>query len=172
MHPVDERFGLRGADPGNRCVRSHATGVRALVSVECPLEVLSGYQRDSLSPVAQREQRDLRPVEKLLHDHVVPGVAEGAERLFDLALGAANVDALAGREAVGLHDARRPREREAPSGGYSRCRHDVFANALEPSIRAAAPPGPKTSEAEAAQRVGQAENERHLRPDHDEIDVQ
>ena len=46
-----------------------------------------------------------------------------------------------------------------------------FANALEPSSRAAAASGPKTSDAAGTQGVGQAGHERCLGTDHDQVDV-
>ena len=47
-----------------------------------------------------------------------------------------------------------------------------FANAFDPSIRAAAALGPKTEMPEPTQRIGQAEDERQLGADHDEVDVE
>ena len=44
-----------------------------------------------------------------------------------------------------------------------------FANAFEPSIRAAAALGPKTAIARVPEPVGDAGDERRLRPDHDEV---
>ena len=65
---VDEPFQLVAVDPRHRREGPHATGVRALVAVECPLEVLRRRQRDRRDAVTEREDRDLGPLEQLLDD--------------------------------------------------------------------------------------------------------
>ena len=47
-----------------------------------------------------------------------------------------------------------------------------FAKLFDPSILAAARPGPKTGDAVAAERVGDARDERRLGPDHGEVGVE
>ena len=63
-HLVDEI----GRRPGQRGVGTHATGVRAGVTVADALEVLRRRQRHHGRAVGQGEQRHLRAVEELLDD--------------------------------------------------------------------------------------------------------
>ena len=75
-----------------------------------------------------------------------------------------------GGEPVGLHDARRARDRAAsPPSALPRPSSTSFANAFEPSIRAAAALGPEDRDPRVAKPVGDARDERRLRPDHDEV---
>ncbi len=64
-----------GSAHGQRGVRAHAAGVRALVAVERALEVLGGLERDDGLAVGDGEEGDLGAVEELLDDHAVAGAA-------------------------------------------------------------------------------------------------
>ena len=66
----DELSRLVETDAEDRRVRAHATGVRPVVAVERPLEVLGGDERNRTATVAEGEQRDLGAFEKLLDDDV------------------------------------------------------------------------------------------------------
>ena len=57
----------------------------------------------------------------------------------------ADEDALAGRQPVDLDDARRPRDRERLGRRDARRSQHILGELFEPSIRAAARPGPKTA---------------------------
>ena len=70
VHRFDETPCLERSYTRDRRVRTHAARVRPLVAVEGALEVLRGYQRQRVVPVADREERDLRAFEELLHDDV------------------------------------------------------------------------------------------------------
>src|SRR4029450_12392351 len=56
-------------------IPAHAAGIPPPVSVREPLEILRGWKRDDLLPVAKREERDLLPLEKLLDDDLPPELA-------------------------------------------------------------------------------------------------
>jgi hypothetical protein len=86
---VDELNELRDSvltQAGHRGVRAHAPGVRALVPIVRALEVLSRDQRDCVGAVAEREERDLRPFEQLLHHHAAAQRRHGPERNVELGL--------------------------------------------------------------------------------------
>ena len=124
--------------------------------------------------VAEREQRDLRPLEQLLdHDRAAERRAPRAAPSSSSSCGAADEDALACREPVGLDDARRARDRERrPRVGTPGRRHHLLREALRAldprGLRARAEHG----DAGVAQLVADAGDERRLGPDHDEIDVE
>ena len=50
VHRHSERVGLGCVDPEGRRVRAHPTGVRPLVAVVCPLEVLCRHERRAMRP--------------------------------------------------------------------------------------------------------------------------
>ena len=96
-------------DRGGR-VGAHAAGVRALVVVVGPLVVLARLERDDRPAVGQGEDARLLAVEPFLDDQAVAGLAvdppdhdlvDGVERLAEVV---ADVDPLAGGQAVGLED--------------------------------------------------------------------
>ena len=153
MHGVHHLIGQPGRRPGQRGVGAHAAGVRPLVAVAGPLEVLRGQQRHRGDPVGQREQRHLRAVQELLDDHraaAPPRAARAAAR----SLG--DQDALARGQAVRLDHVRRAElvqrrvhlgragRRCAPrrSGCPAACMI-CLANDFEPSMAAARRLGPK-----------------------------
>ena len=136
-------------EPRHRRVGAHAARVGARVAVADALEVLRGGERPRRLAVAEREQRDLLADQQLLDHDRAPGLAErpadeagldGGQRA--LAIGA-DGDALAGREAVGLDDARAaelvdgtPCGRRRPAGHVARRRHaggDASASSRTPS---------------------------------------
>src|SRR5438105_1374893 len=84
----------------------------------------------------------------------------------------ADEDALAGREAVDLDDARRPGHGEDSRGRDTGGGHHLLGKAL----RALDPGGrrarPEDGDAASAEVVRHARDERRLRPDDDEIDTE
>ena len=64
---VDERAGRE---------RAHASGIWSFVAVEHAFVILRGHQRRRAGAVAQREERDLRPVETFLEHDARASLAE------------------------------------------------------------------------------------------------
>ena len=90
--------------------------------------------------VADREDRELRALEQLLDVERLAERLRRAQRRVELGLRAADPDALAGGEPVGLDDARRPRDRERPRGRNAGRLHHVLRErlrALDPRRRRA-----------------------------------
>src|SRR5207244_9977096 len=104
--------------------------VRALVAVADPLVVLGRRQRDRGGAVAEREDRHLLALEQLLDEKRLPERLRGAQRSVELGLRTADPDALAGRQAVRLYDARRPGDRERARRRHARVLEDVLGEAL------------------------------------------
>ena len=123
----DERVGVDVGDGGER---AHAPGVRPEVAVVRPLEVPRGRQSQRPDSVADGEDRELRPVEQLLHDDVVPERAHGREALLELVVGSADDDALPRREPVRLQDARNARRVEQRRRGHSGGGHHLLRESL------------------------------------------
>ena len=97
-----------GGRPVEGRVGAHATGVRPLVVVADPLEVLGRAQRQDRLAVAEAEERDLGAVEELLDDDPSARLGEAGRawaRAASRSLG--DDDSLAGGEAVVLDDVRR-----------------------------------------------------------------
>jgi hypothetical protein len=89
----------------------------------------------------------------------------------ELFLRVAHEDALPGREAVDLDDARRSGDRQLLRGGHSCRGHHVLGErlrALDPSRGCARA---EDSDAGVAELVGYAGDERRLGPDDDEVDL-
>ena len=104
----------------------------------------------------RRRARTPRPraLEQLLDDDAGRRTRGGpADAVVGLALRAADEDALAGGEPVRLDDARRAaRPSSVAAVATPAARSTSFANAFEPSMRAAAAPGPKTATPRGAAR--------------------
>ena len=157
-------------EPRHRRVRAHAAGVRALVAVERALEVLRRAERHRALAVAQREERHLRALEQLLDDD------RAAERGRRRAARPRPPRRCGRRRRPCPPRARPPsrrtaaaRPRSVAAAGTPAASSTSFANAFEPSIRAAAALGPNTGDAGVPQPVGDARDERRLRPDHDQV---
>ena len=145
-----------------RRVGAHAAGVRALVAVAQPLEVLRRQQRQHRRAVADREQRHLRAVEVLLDHHPLARRRRGRappsrSSVTTTPLPAASPSSFttyggpnASSAAVDL--ARRCRTRRAIAVGMSAAAMTSLANALEPSIARPPRAGPKTAKPLARER--------------------
>jgi len=110
-----------------------------------PLEVLRRRQRQRLLARGDREHGELLASSS---SSITGSPAVGVHRLErggELGRGAADEDALAGGEPVRLDDARRLGPVEPARGRDTGGVITSFANAFEPSICAAARPGPKTA---------------------------
>ena len=132
MHRPDERVGVGCVDPGRRRIRAHPTGVRPFVTVERAFEVLCRDERPRNASVADREERHLGPVEKLLDEDVRSGSRQRAHGLVDLVLRSADEDALPGGQAVRLDDTRWSRDGEPTRARHARRRHDLLRERLRP----------------------------------------
>ena len=132
------------------------------------------------APRLMREQRT-RDRRGLLDHHPLAHPAACATRA-SRRLG--DDDALAGGEAVVLHDVRRPelverggrllggRADERARSGTPAAAITSLANALEPSSCAAAPDGPKHRDAARRHGVGDPGDQRRLGPDDDQVDAE
>jgi len=169
---LDERKCIGRAHTRDRRIRPHASRVRPLVAVEGPFEVLRRDERQRCAAVADREERDLRSLEELLDDHVACRPLERTHRLVDLGFRATDVYALSRGEPVGLHDARRPRDREPRRRRHARGAQHVLGECLGAFDPGSCGARPEDQEAEPAKHVGQPEHERKLRPDHDEVHLE
>jgi len=94
----------------HRAVRSHAAGVRPRVSRTQPLVVLRRRQHDDTLTVGERQDRQLFPLEELLHHDLTPRLPEravgehGAGGAGRCVAGGAHHGALAGGEPRGFDD--------------------------------------------------------------------
>ena len=133
-------------------------------------------------PVAEEEERDLLAVEELLDQHravlqPVGRVRDGGVAIFG------DEHALAGGEAVGLHDVggaerverlldlEQGRSAHRATGRNAGLIHDPLGERLRALELRGRLAGAEHRDAARAQRVGDAGDERRLRPDHDELDV-
>ena len=169
------------AEPGKRRVRAHAAGVGAVIAVEQALVVLGGAEGQHVVAVAEEEERDLGSGEELLDEH-------RAERQVRVGVGERRVavvgddHALAGGEAVGLHDIGGAEVVErgldlgagggahGAAGGHARGIHDPLRERLRALELRGRLARTEHRDAARAQRVGDAGDERRLGPDHDEVD--
>jgi hypothetical protein len=106
QHPRRHIIDHVGRRPRQRRVRTHAAGVRAGVIVVGTLEILRGLQRHNACSVGDREERNLRTVEELLHDHRTPA-GKASSRVGDgdgAIVGDHNT--LAAGQTIVLHDVR------------------------------------------------------------------
>ena len=142
------------------------------VALADPLEVLRRRQRHHAAPVGQREDRHLLAHEQLLdHDRAREGGGR-AQTLVELLHRLADEDALPRRQPVDLDDARRASDGERlgrRNAGRSQDGLREALRALDPRGRAA---GAEDGDPVPAQDVGDTGDERRLRADHDEIDVE
>ena len=172
VHLLDELRHLVGAHAGHRRVRAHAAGVRPRVAVADPLEVLRRRQRHDAAPVGEREDGHLLAGQELL-DHDRPGKRRGGAKPFVELLGRlADENALPGGETVDLDDAGSAGDRQRLGGRDAGRGHDVLREALRPLDPRGSAPGAEDGDAVSAQLVGDARDERSLRPDHGEVDVE
>ena len=169
---LDELRNAVGADPRHRRVRAHAAGVRPGVAVADPLEVLRRGERHDALPVGEREDGHLLAGEELL-DHDRPWKRRRRTKPVVELLGRlADEHALPGRETVHLDDAGSPRNRQRLGGRDAGRGHDVLREALralDPRRRASRA---EDGDAVSAQLVGDPRDERRLRADHGEVDVE
>ena len=96
---------------GHRAVDAHATGVGALVALECTLVVLRGGHGAHGLAVGKGQQRALGANQHLLNDNGVAGIAKGAAKalthgFLGLRKLSRHDNALACGQAVSLHDQR------------------------------------------------------------------
>jgi hypothetical protein len=172
VHLLDQLGHLVRPHARHRRVRAHAARVRSRVAVPDALEVLRRRQRHHRATVREREHGYLLAREQLL-DHDRAGErGRGAEPFVELRSGLADEHALAGREPVDLDDAGSPRHRQRLGGRNPRSGHDVLRKALralDPRRRAA---GSEHGDAVSAQLVGDPGDERRLRADHGQVDVE
>src|SRR4051794_8284993 len=152
-------------------VAPHPTRVRALVSVLQPLEVLGGSEREDFVAVRECEERHLLALEQLLDDDVPAERARAHERRIRLLLRAADEDALARREAVGLDDAGCVGFVES-RGGRDRGRlQHLFGEGLRPFNARGRLARPEYGHARAPELVRDACDKRRLGADDDEVDL-
>ena len=160
---VERRHGRVGA---------HAARVRPDVAVAEPLEVLRGAERNGPPAVAEREQRHLVALEQLL-DHARPAERlDRRQRASSSSRVSADEHALARCEPVGLEHARARATDSVSAVGTPAARRTSLANVFEPSIRAASALGPKTAIPLWRSRSATPDDERRLRPDHGEVDLE
>ncbi len=156
------------------------------VPVADPLEVLRGKQGDHDVAVDDAEQRYLRPVEERLQQHRMAGVEKaGGVHARGVAVGAHD-DALACGQPVVLDHPRRvacgraePVERGVEMGGVvddltgggadPRGVHDVLGEGLRPLDAGRVLRRAEARDPRRPHRVGDAEHQRHLGSDHDQV---
>jgi hypothetical protein len=101
---------LLGRDDTSRSVSAHTSSVRALVTIEDALVVLSRWQTGNVVTVAEGQDAAFFTDKQLLDDNSVAGRTELAgqhdvlESLHSLFLGLRDDDTLAGSETVSLDD--------------------------------------------------------------------
>ena len=151
--------------------------------------ILGGRQGHDRDAAGQREERDFLAVHELFDHDARPGAAEfpPLEALRDggVRLGQRGADdgALAGRQSVGLHHARRaelaaepPRrhriiERPESRGGNPVAGHEVLGEGLGALDRRGTGAGAEDRQPALAQAIGQTRHQRHLGSDDDQVDV-
>ncbi len=174
QHRLDARLEQAGervaVDARDGRERAHAARVRPLVAVVGPLEVTRGGERQGTRAVADGEDRELRALEQLLDEHRALEVTGRVEAGLELHVRAADEDALARRETVGLDHARRTRHVEQRSRRHARGCHHLLREPLR-----ALDPGRGRRRAEdgdprVPERVGHTRDEGSLRADDDQVD--
>jgi hypothetical protein len=171
MDRLHEVLGLLRGEAGHRRVAPHSARVRPLVAVEQALEVLRRRQRQRVDSVAEGEERDLFALEQLLHDDRLAEDAGAGERVRDLVLRPADEDALAGRQPVRLHDARRLCLGQRAGRRHSGCVHDVLGERLRAFDPRRGGTGAEDGDPRMAEVIGEAGDQRRLRADDDEVDA-
>ena len=163
LHDLREDAAIeRRLDQRARRKGAHAAGVRARVAIVRALVILRRAKRHRRKAVGQHEERHFRAAQTLFQHDARAGLTETgaahhvADGRFGLGGGVGQHHALAGRQAVGLHD-ERPSQRPAratssacPSSsaitnlavGTPWRAMNAFAQALLVSSRAAASEGP------------------------------
>ncbi len=129
----------------------------------------SGIASDA---VTDREQRDLRAFEQLLDDEAAAESRHRPQGVVELGVGPANVDALPGRKAVGLHHTGRPGDRKLRRRRNAGGRQHVLGEGLGAFDRRRGRARPEDRDARRTKHVGDSADERRLWPDHHEVDVE
>ena len=154
---------------GHGRVRAHAARVGAGVAVAHAAVVARLGQREHVAPVDDREHGQLLALEQLLDHELVAERRDRAQRGVELLLGVAHEDALAGREPVGLDDARHPRDRHRLGDRHPRGAHHVLGEALRALDLSRRRARAEDRDPAAAQLIRDARHEWRLGPDHDEV---
>ena len=159
-------------DLGDGGERAHPAGVGPGVAVVRPLEVPGRSERDGVDAVAQREHRDLRPVEELLDEDLALESLGDREPCAELLLGATDDHALPGREAVGLQHARGARLREQCRRRHAGHGHHRLREPLRSLDARRCRGRAEHGDSGVPEDVRDAGDERRLGADDDEIDVE
>ena len=188
LHDLMHGGQLVGRHDGHRRVHAHAARVRAAVAVEGALVVLGRGHAVGLAAAHEREQRALGAGEAFLYDHGGAGLAEraieaGAHGFFRRLLVLGHDDALARRQAIGLHHDRGLQrgqvaqrrlevvEAAVARGGNAVGIHEALAERLASLKLGALGIGAEHGDAGLAQLVGHARDERRLGADDHELHV-
>ena len=125
-----------------------------------------------MTPSRDRKDRDLGPVEQLLdHDRAGHSVELGKPCL-DLGLGLADDDALACSEAVSLEDTWGDCVGERPGQRHAGRHHHRLRECLRALDRGCSSGWAEDRDSDRPEHIGEPGDERHLRPDDDELDVE
>ncbi len=177
------------ADLRRRGDGAHAAGVRPLVAFQGLLVVHGGGQREDALAVADDHERHLLAAEEFLDHHLVPRLAEFPlehdllDGLVGLFLLAADVDALAGGQAVGLDHQRElgagkivqrfggGMDHLEVGGGDVVLAHELLGERLGGLDHGRLLGGAEDLQVAAVELVDDAQRQRLLRPDHGQVDL-
>jgi hypothetical protein len=170
VNRLEQLLDLRLTEPRHGRVRAHAAGIRAGVAVADALEVLRRGERERPRAVGDREQRHLLALQQLFDEDIPSEPCGSAERVVELLLRVADEHALAGRQPVGLHDARRSRDREAPRGRHGGRLEHVLREGLRALDARRSEGGAERRDPTVPKRVDEPDDKRSLGADDDEVD--
>ncbi len=191
-HLVDDRLGdgvddvvdETGGCPWQWRVGAHAAGVGSGVAVADALEVLRRGQRNRALPVAEDEEGDLGAVEVVLDDDPIGDLEAGGGVGQRLVAVGGDDDALAGGQTIGLDDVRGTELGQGgfrlgggvgddrPCRGHAGGLHHLLRERLRTLEVSGLGAGAEDRERGFAQSVGDTGDERGLRSDDDEVDVE
>ena len=153
----------------HRGVGAHPACVGTRVTIADALVVSRQGERERVSTVGEREDRELFALEQLLDHELLAECCDRPQCCVELVLRPADEHSLACGEPVGLDDAGRPRDGHRLRERHARSAHDVLGEALRPFDARGRGARPEDGHTAPAELVGDAGDERRLRPDHDEV---
>src|SRR6266545_7134449 len=169
-HKVHELVSIRCV--GHRRITAHAARVGPRIAVSDPAVVPRLRKRHDSAAVRDGEDRQLWALQELLDHDLVAERRGGAQSRVELVLGLADEDSLPSGKPICLDHTWGPRDRERLRGRNARGAHHLLGEGLRTFDAGGLAAGAEDGDARIAEVVGDSVDERRLRPDDNQVDVE